>query len=264
MGSKQHSFGSFWRGLCCSFSTYSLLPPPGYRYREGDLAYCLASFPLVGFCLGLFSWLLLLVSRSLAFSAGLFAAFNFALQAILTGAIHLDGFADAADGIWSRRDRERMLEIMHDPHIGPMAVIALIVLAVVDVALEAELAARAVSVWRLGLSFALLEGLTRTQTAALILRLPSAREDGMAKSANAVQAPKSELLVWSFFVISSLALLCVWGWTACFLPLAVLLATYAFARYTLGKFSGMTGDLAGYYLCLLVPLTRLLLLLIMG
>lgn len=260
MDSRHEGFRVFRRGLLCSFSTYSLLPVPGYRYQEGDLAYCLATFPLVGFCLGLFSWLLLFVCRSLGFSAGLFAALNFALQAVLTGAIHLDGFADAADGIWSRRDRERMLEIMHDPHIGPMAVIALIALALMDVAIDAELAARAPSVWRLGISFALLEGLTRTQTAALVLRLAPARKEGMAKSANSVQSPKSEGLVWTFFLIFSLALILVWGWTACFMPLALVLASYAFARYTLAKFSGMTGDLAGYYLCLLLPLTHLLLL----
>ena len=35
----------------------------------------------------------------------------------------MDGFLDAADGIFSRRDRQKRLEIMKDPHCGPFAVL---------------------------------------------------------------------------------------------------------------------------------------------
>lgn len=36
----------------------------------------------------------------------------------LTGAFHLDGFADTLDGLFSGRSRERILEIMKDPTMG--------------------------------------------------------------------------------------------------------------------------------------------------
>lgn len=44
---------------------------------------------------------------------------------VITGAFHLDGLADTADGFFSHRSRERMLEIMKDSHIGAMGVVAL-------------------------------------------------------------------------------------------------------------------------------------------
>lgn len=44
---------------------------------------------------------------------------------VITGAFHLDGLADTADGFFSHRSRERMLEIMKDSRIGAMGVVAL-------------------------------------------------------------------------------------------------------------------------------------------
>jgi adenosylcobinamide-GDP ribazoletransferase len=53
------------------------------------------------------------------------------LLAILTGAFHLDGLGDTADGLFSHRPREKILEIMKDSRIGVMGMVAVVsVLAV--------------------------------------------------------------------------------------------------------------------------------------
>ena len=46
--------------------------------------------------------------------------------AVITGALHLDGLADTADGLFSHRPREQKLEIMKDPRTGVMGVLALL------------------------------------------------------------------------------------------------------------------------------------------
>ncbi|UVI32602.1 adenosylcobinamide-GDP ribazoletransferase [Paenibacillus spongiae] len=46
------------------------------------------------------------------------------LWVALSGALHLDGLMDTADGVLSHRSRERMLEIMKDSRVGAMGVIA--------------------------------------------------------------------------------------------------------------------------------------------
>ncbi len=43
---------------------------------------------------------------------------------IVTGAFHLDGLADAADGLFSHRPKDRQLEIMKDSRIGVMGLVA--------------------------------------------------------------------------------------------------------------------------------------------
>ena len=45
---------------------------------------------------------------------------------LLTGALHLDGLADAADGLFGGETRERRLDIMHDVHAGTYAIVAIV------------------------------------------------------------------------------------------------------------------------------------------
>ena len=45
----------------------------------------------------------------------------------LSGCLHLDGLSDSADGLFSSRSRDRMLEIMKDSHVGPMGLVAVLV-----------------------------------------------------------------------------------------------------------------------------------------
>ena len=49
---------------------------------------------------------------------------------IITGGLHLDGLADSADGLFSYRSRERMLEIMRDSTLGTNGVTAIILLLI--------------------------------------------------------------------------------------------------------------------------------------
>ncbi len=48
------------------------------------------------------------------------------LETLITGGLHLDGLADSFDGLYSNRDRERILEIMKDSRIGSNGVLALL------------------------------------------------------------------------------------------------------------------------------------------
>ena len=45
---------------------------------------------------------------------------------VITGAFHLDGLGDTADGILSHRSRERALEIMKDSRLGTMGLAAIV------------------------------------------------------------------------------------------------------------------------------------------
>ena len=54
--------------------------------------------------------------------------------AVLTGGLHLDGLADTADGLGSRRPAAAALDIMRRSDIGPMGVGALVLALLVQVA----------------------------------------------------------------------------------------------------------------------------------
>jgi len=44
----------------------------------------------------------------------------------ITGALHVDGLGDTADGIFSHRSRERTMEIMKDSRLGTMGLVAIV------------------------------------------------------------------------------------------------------------------------------------------
>ncbi len=61
-------------------------------------------------------------------------------QIVINGGFHLDGLCDTADGIYSARTRERMLEIMKDSRIGTNGVIAALFDILLKITLLGQLA----------------------------------------------------------------------------------------------------------------------------
>ncbi|MCL6459376.1 MAG: adenosylcobinamide-GDP ribazoletransferase [Gorillibacterium sp.] len=96
--------------------------PYRFEYTETIFRRSTPFYPLVGGIIGL---LLALVTLPLQYllSAQPAAAVILSLWIALTGALHMDGLMDSADGLLSHRSRERMLEIMKDSRVGAMGVI---------------------------------------------------------------------------------------------------------------------------------------------
>ena len=98
-------------------------------WRDEDFSHSVPYFPLVGLVIG---FLLAAVNYSLFYiETPLFLRVTLLLLAeiIITG-----GFMDTADGVFSARSRERMLEIMKDSHVGSNAVLAIIILLLLKIA----------------------------------------------------------------------------------------------------------------------------------
>lgn len=93
-------------------------------------------FPLVGLALGgalaLLGWLL--ANAPLLRAAGVLGTW-----VVLTGALHLDGFGDACDGLLATVAPARRLEIMKDPHTGSWAAVGLALLLITKFAAVASL-----------------------------------------------------------------------------------------------------------------------------
>ncbi len=83
-------------------------------------------FPLVGIVLGIVLFLADAAFSHL-WSDPVAAWLVVAVLILLTGALHLDGLADAADGLFSHRSADRILQIMKDTRIGVMGLVAVVV-----------------------------------------------------------------------------------------------------------------------------------------
>ena len=81
-------------------------------------------FPLVGLLLGL----MLAVFDHLAlmlWSKPVVSILDVVFMAAVTGAFHIDGLGDTADGLFGQRPKERTLAIMKDSRLGTMGLVAI-------------------------------------------------------------------------------------------------------------------------------------------
>ena len=96
--------------------------------------------PIVGAALGALAGLagtaVLYRDRSLSLLA---AAVSVTALAVLSRGLHLDGLADTADGLGSRAEPARALEIMRRSDIGPFGVATVVLVLLLDVAAVAAL-----------------------------------------------------------------------------------------------------------------------------
>lgn len=106
--------------------------------NKRDFAAALMWFPVVGMLIGLSLALIFLLSRELSNLVS--AALVLIGSIILTGALHLDGFADTCDGFYGHIPKTRRLEIMRDPHLGAMGTIGIVMILLFKFSLIAALA----------------------------------------------------------------------------------------------------------------------------
>ena len=103
---------------------------PLYRNRVDsvkEIGGSVVYYPLVGFIIGLF-----LVGLTIIFSFLLPPAVVNGLLVVslvvITGALHLDGFADTCDGLAGHKPVEARWQVMHDSRTGAFGVVGLVLL----------------------------------------------------------------------------------------------------------------------------------------
>ncbi len=111
-----------------AFLTIFPLPCPLRAEKSaGQMVRALAWFPLVGALIGAAAGGLAWCAWQV-WSQATGAWVGVAALAVLTGALHLDGFADTLDGLGAWKSREETLRIMQDSRIGVMGAVGLVLL----------------------------------------------------------------------------------------------------------------------------------------
>src|SRR6202035_4502599 len=129
-------------------------------------------FPVVGAVLGMSNVVVLWTLRR-AMPSMLTATSIVLTGIVLTGALHLDGLADMADGFGGGRTRDDVLRIMRDHQIGTYGAIALIMTIILQIIAIASLIERDVA----GRSLVVAPAASRWAMVLLGRRLPYARPD---------------------------------------------------------------------------------------
>ena len=228
-----------------AFAMFSALPLPCPEWNGKNMRYALCAFPLIGIVCGAlwYGWGALCAWLSVPH---LLRGAGFCLIPVLvTGGIHLDGYADTCDALASCAPPEQKQEILKDPRCGAFAVIRLCAYFAAHLALCAALRPDNRALWAMGLGFVLERGLS----GLAIARFPLAKNTGLAHTfATAADRTAVGRILMAVCALTAAAMIALGGVPGGGMVLAALLV---FRRYRVtadSQFGGLSGDLAGWFL----------------
>jgi adenosylcobinamide-GDP ribazoletransferase len=222
-----------WQGFLSAIQFLTIIPwgPP----QAFDARKSLPFFPVCGLLIG--GVLAVTDTIVLHFWSPLTAGIlTLTVLAAISGALHLDGLADTADGLYSRRTSEKALAIMKDSRVGAMGMVTV--------------------VFCLGLKWAALTGMDTHRLVYLLIipayarsavlfgtrQLPYGRPDG-GTGHDFFQAPLNNKDFRALALVVMLSFLL--GWEALIINIAFVLTFTVLIRFYRYKIGCITGDMLG-------------------
>lgn len=223
---------------------FSVIPVGNRVWDEKSMPYVLASFPLVGLVIGVIWYLFTEIIYMIGFPLYLSVVFVMLVPFLLSGFIHIDGFMDTSDAVFSSVSREKRLEILKDSRSGTFAVVSVIILFLI--LLPSVYYAYINKDYFIMLVF--IPVISRGLCSIAIYTLKSVSENGMAASLK-----KGSGLCQILIVISTLLLAIITSFALCKITaLAVLFAEILFfalaVLFGYKRLQGICGDLCGFAL----------------
>jgi adenosylcobinamide-GDP ribazoletransferase len=212
------------------------IAPPVVRrpFSPQELGRSTGFYPLVGLMIG---GLLVLASSSFGyiFPDALAAALTLALWVLLSGALHLDGFLDACDGLFGGQTAELRLLIMRDERVGAFGLAGGVLLLLLKFtalsSLESPLTA-----------LVLAPALGRWSITLALAAAPYARAEGLGLQI------KNHTTWWQALLATLTALIAAWmlsQWHGLILFGISALGLWLITRFVLRRLPGLTGDIYG-------------------
>ncbi|MCP4137222.1 MAG: adenosylcobinamide-GDP ribazoletransferase [bacterium] len=188
---------------------------------------------LIGAVLGGVYYLVGLTGKELITAIAVVTALVF-----MTGALHLDGLADAADGLFSNRPKERVLEIMKDSRIGTNGTVAIVLILILKIGLLVSL-----DKTNLFYYIIVMPVFSRMSIAWIAGISGYARDDKGMGSAIVEKTGLTTIILATLIALAAAVLFI--GLMAAAAAFAVILFTVLLSRYSTKKIGGITGDIIG-------------------
>jgi len=231
--------------ILVAFAMFSAVPLPQPEWNDKNMRYALCAFPLIGLVCGALWWgwgtaCAYFNAQHLLRGAGLCL-----IPVLVTGGIHLDGYADTCDALASCAPPEKKQEILKDPRCGAFAVIRLCSYFAAHLALCTALSPTKQALWCMGLAFVL----ERSLSGLAVTRFPLAKNTGLAHAfATAADRRVASRVLMIECALAGAGMITVGGLTGLVMGLAGLLVFWRYRATADKQFGGLSGDLAGWFL----------------
>ncbi|MCZ2257500.1 adenosylcobinamide-GDP ribazoletransferase [Sporosarcina sp. G11-34] len=207
------------------------------------------ALPFVGAAIGLsmygMAYLLLDVGMTGTFLAAVLVTLT---GVVLTGGLHLDGWADTGDAFFSYKDQEKRHEILGDPRLGAFGTMALVFLIVLRIALFNELFLRGMDML---LIFIAVPFLSRIGLNIYFTTVKSAKDKGLAhffKEKLNQQVVVTISIIAGLLFLGSMAIVLETVVVPIVLFIVLAVSVWIFKSWSVKHFGGVTGDLSGTFI----------------
>lgn len=232
-----------WSAFKIAFSMYSKIPMPKTDWNKQNMKYAMCFFPLVGSAVGVITFVTYVICCKLNIGNILRTSILTIMPIIITGGIHIDGFVDTMDAINSYQPIERKLEILKDSHIGAFALISCVIYFIISFGLWSGIDEKTLIIVCVGFI------LSRALSGFSIVSFPCAKKSGLASSfSDAAQKNIVKITMLFYILVCIFIMLYIDLILGSICVISTILMFVYYKHMSIRKFSGITGDLAGYFL----------------
>ena len=219
------------KSFILALSFFTRIPFIIVEFDEVVFAKSVKWAPVVGLLIGSFLYLISLVLQDL--DSMVVNIIIIMAYILITGGLHLDGLSDTADGIFSGRDKDKILEIMRDSRVGTFGVLSLGLWLASILIILGVVPREAIIIFPV-------VGKSAPIVSAYFSKY--IRTEGLGK----IFASNCKALEFSFALIISCATSLILGWQGLLSNLIALFIVYLTTRHLKKIIGGITGDTMGF------------------
>ena len=225
------------KGLLIAMQFLTIIPIRLTNIDDKKISDSMVYFPIVGLLLGMvlvgMNHLLFILSFP-QISIDIILVISLI---ILTGGMHLDGLSDTFDALFSRKNKDEMLKIMRDSHVGvlgALGIISAILLKIaflysIDISLKPP-------------ALILMCVLSRWSQVFSMFLFPYARQEGKAKIF--IEGINSKIIIFTTSLVL-IVTIGAWNTKGILVFLIAGLCAYLIGKSVSRKIGGITGDTLG-------------------
>ena len=210
--------------------------PIKVNYDPKKLGKSIKFFPLVGLAIGFILYYTSIILVKFSKNNLINALIVIVIELMVVGIIHIDGLCDTFDGLFSYREKEKMLEIMKDSRIGTNGAIILVLYFIAKILFISE-------IFSINLKYLIIYPvLARLATPVNAAFSDYARKNGMS---NFIISQNSAFEgIFSIILAAALSFL-IFSFKGFELFLGAFLFIIFFMQFVKKKIDGVTGDTMG-------------------
>lgn len=238
---------NIWSGILINLQFFTIIPiRKEIEMTKSNLTGMIITLPLFGMFLGIiYAFILAGLMEFTSLSHLAITIIFLATMIILTGGIHLDGWIDTSDALFSYQNKQKRLLIMEDPQVGAFGVLGLLFNLTFKFLFIYEIISTADSSLYIYIVF--IPFFSRLFTGLGLLLIVPAKKTGLGYLFHS--SNQDVLKYYLSYIIPIIIILGIYNldymfiFTFIFGLIGVLYII--FKRFVLNQFGGLTGDLSG-------------------